>query len=85
MTEAGKKTWRRPTLPLDMDWRWGHFASDKGLMCCINTDAHSINHLQFFHAGVNTARKGWLKAKDILNTRTLKQVQKMLRDFTLNH
>lgn len=65
-------------LRLDMDWRWWHSASNKGLMCCINTDAHSIDNLQFFRAGVNAARKGWLKKSDILNTRTLDQVQKFL-------
>jgi len=66
-------------MRLDMDWRWWHSASDKGLMCCINTDAHSIEHLQFFRAGVNAARKGWLKEENILNTRPLNQVQKTLK------
>ncbi len=66
-------------MRLDMDWRWWHLASDKGLMCCINTDAHSANSLQFFRAGVNVARKGWLEKEDILNTRTLNQVQKILK------
>lgn len=66
-------------MRLDMDWRWWHFASDKGLMCCINTDAHSVDTLKFVDAGVNAARKGWLKKEDILNTRPLKQVQNMLK------
>ena len=65
-------------MRLDMDWRWWHYAANKGLMCCINTDAHSIDHLQFFRAGVNAARKGWLEKKDILNTRSLAQVRKIL-------
>jgi DNA polymerase (family 10) len=65
-------------MRLDMDWRWWHYASDKGLLCCINTDAHSVDTLQFFRAGVNAARKGWLKKSDILNTRALAQVQKFL-------
>ena len=64
---------------LDMDWRFWHAASDKGLMCCINTDAHSIDHLAFFRAGVNVARKGWLEKKHILNTRSLKEVQQLLK------
>ncbi len=65
-------------MRLDMDWRWWHYASEKGLLCCINTDAHNIGTLQFFRAGVNAARKGWLKKSDIFNTRTLAQVQKFL-------
>lgn len=66
-------------MRLDMDWRLWHAAKLKGLKCCINTDAHSVESLQFFRAGVNVARKGWLEKKDILNTYTLKQVQKALR------
>ncbi len=69
-------------MRLDMDWRFWHAASDKGLMCCINTDAHSIDTLQFFRAGVNAARKGWLKKEDILNTRPLRQVQKILKQIS---
>lgn len=68
-------------MRLDMDWRWWHYASDKGLMCCINTDAHNVDTLQFYRAGVNVARKGWLEKKHILNTRSLSQVQKMLKEM----
>ncbi len=64
---------------LDMDWRLWHAAAEKGLLCCINTDAHSAEHLDFFRAGVQIARKGWLEKKQIVNTRSLKQVQKMFK------
>jgi DNA polymerase (family X) len=64
---------------LDMDWRYWHGASEKGLMCCINTDAHHTDHLEYFRAGVNCARKGWLRKADVLNTRSLKEVKKILR------
>ncbi len=63
---------------LDMDWRLWHAASNKGLLCCINPDAHHTDHLQFYRCGVNIARKGWLEKSDILNTRPLKEVQKFL-------
>lgn len=66
-------------MRLDMDWRLWHAASQKGLFCSINTDAHSTDNLEFFRAGVNIARKGWLEKKHILNTRSLKQVQKFLQ------
>ncbi len=68
-------------MRLDMDWRLWHAASEKGLLCCINTDAHHTSHLQFYRAGVNIARKGWLEKEDILNTRPLKQVQKFLKEM----
>lgn len=63
---------------LDMDWRFWHAARDKGLLCCINTDAHATSSHEHFRAGVNVARKGWLEKKDVLNTRSLKEVQKYL-------
>ncbi len=66
---------------LDMDWRYWHAASSRGLMCCINTDAHSVETLQFYRAGVNAARKGWLEKRHILNTRPLKDVQKYLKEI----
>lgn len=65
-------------LRLDMDWRLWHRAKEKGLMCCINPDAHSIYDLQYYLAGVNIARKGWLTKEDILNTLPLQKVKKAL-------
>lgn len=65
-------------MRLDMDWRLWHAASEKGLMCCINPDAHHAMDLQFVRAGVNIARKGWLEKGMILNTRPLKEVMKRL-------
>jgi DNA polymerase (family 10) len=67
-------------MRLDMDWRFWHAASDRGLMCCINTDAHHVDHLEFVRAGINSARKGWLTKDHILNTWPLKQVQKFLKN-----
>ncbi|MFL2847403.1 MAG: DNA polymerase/3'-5' exonuclease PolX [Coraliomargaritaceae bacterium] len=54
---------------LDMDWRFWKQAVQRGLMCSINPDAHSINNLSYFEAGVNIARKGWIEAESLLNTR----------------
>ncbi len=42
----------------------------------INTDSHSIHHLDFMHFGVAQARRGWLEKTDVLNTLPLKQFQK---------
>lgn len=62
-------------MRLDMDWRYWHKASEKGLKCSINPDAHHIEDLQYYRAGVNIARKGWLRKESILNTFPLKKVQ----------
>jgi DNA polymerase (family 10) len=66
-------------MRLDMDWRFWHKAKEKGLKCSINPDAHSIGDLQYFRAGVNIARKGWLEKNDILNTLPLAKVQAYLK------
>ncbi|MCE5318049.1 MAG: DNA polymerase/3'-5' exonuclease PolX [Parachlamydia sp.] len=64
---------------LDMDWRLWHTAAEKGLMCSINPDAHSIHELKYVRAGINIARKGWLEKKSILNTLPLNEVAKRLK------
>jgi DNA polymerase (family 10) len=66
-------------MRLDMDWRYWHKAKEKGLKCSINPDAHTVDNLQFFRAGVNSARKGWLEKKDVINTLPLSKIQTLLK------
>jgi DNA polymerase (family 10) len=61
---------------LDMDWRLWRRAAERGLMCSINPDAHSREGLSYFEAGVNMARKGWLKKEQVLNSRDCAGVQR---------
>jgi len=49
-------------------------ARELGAKLVINTDAHSTEHLGFMRFGVGVARRGWCEAKDIVNTRPLKEV-----------
>ncbi len=70
--ELNANPWR-----LDLDWRWWHKARDLGVLCCINPDAHKTSHLRFLDFGVTLARKGWLRAQDVVNTRTLSQLRKL--------
>ncbi|MEJ6620310.1 MAG: DNA polymerase/3'-5' exonuclease PolX, partial [Opitutae bacterium] len=65
-------------MRLDMDWRYWRKAVEKGLLCAINPDAHAIHHFDFQLAGVHAARKGWLTAKNVLNTRSLAEVKEYL-------
>ena len=69
-------------MRLDMDWRYWRKAVEKGLLCAINPDAHAIQHFDFQLAGVNSARKGWLTAKNVLNTRSLIEVKEYLGKTT---
>jgi DNA polymerase (family 10) len=71
--ELNANPWR-----LDLDWRWWHKARDLGILCCINPDAHKTSHLRFLDFGVTLARKGWLRAQDVVNTRTFSQLRKLL-------
>ena len=65
-------------MRLDMDWRHWRRAAEKGLLCCINPDAHALHHFDFQEAGVLAARKGWLTTKEVFNTRTLLEVKEYL-------
>lgn len=64
---------------LDMDWRYWKRARDQGVMTSINPDAHHMSHLQYLSLGVRLARKGWLQAQDVLNTRSLTDVRAWLQ------
>ena len=61
-----------------MDWRHWKRAAEKGLLCCINPDAHTLHHFDYQEAGVLTARKGWLTPKEVFNTRTLFEIKEYL-------
>ena len=54
---------------LDIDWRHVKKARDHGVQIAINTDAHSTGGLGNLPYGIGIARKGWLRAKDVLNAR----------------
>ena len=64
---------------LDMDWRLWRRAAAKGVLTSINPDAHDREHFAYVAAGIATARKGWLTANQVLNTKSLSSVQKYLR------
>lgn len=54
---------------LDLDWRWLRVTRDAGAMVEIGPDAHSVEGLDHMEIGLGIARKGWLRASDVLNTR----------------
>ena len=63
---------------LDMDWRWWKLATEKGVKCAINPDAHSTENLQFLWFGAKLARKGWLTRYDVVNCLPLGEIEKLL-------
>lgn len=56
---------------LDLDWRLLRQAHDGGVAIAIGADAHNIPGLRHVDYGVAMARKGWLTAADVLNTRSV--------------
>lgn len=54
-------------------------AKEAGCRFAISTDAHAKSQLQYLELGVAMARRGWLEAKDVLNTCSVKEIEKVLR------
>jgi DNA polymerase (family 10) len=54
---------------LDLDWRAARRARELGVTLSIGADAHSVAGMANVVVGLGVARKGWLEAKDVLNTR----------------
>jgi DNA polymerase (family 10) len=65
---------------LDPDWRHLRHTYGRGLMVSINPDAHSPAGLADVTYGVGVARKSWLTAEQILNSRGLADVQVWLQE-----
>ncbi len=55
---------------LDLDWRVLQRVRAGGVMVSIGADAHNLAGLGHVDHGVGIARKGWLGAGDVLNTRS---------------
>ena len=63
---------------LDLNGDACRLAGELGATLAISTDAHSVTDLDFMVYGVEQARRGWLEKADVLNTRSLNQVIKLL-------
>jgi DNA polymerase (family 10) len=59
---------------LDLDWRYCRQAKELGVTIEIGPDAHSERSLDNVHFGIGLARKAWLEAGEILNTRSADEV-----------
>lgn len=59
---------------LDLDWRYCRLAKELGVTIEIGPDAHSTAGLDNVHFGIGMARKAWLEAGEILNTRSADDV-----------
>ncbi len=59
-------------MRLDLNDLHARRAKALGIPITISTDAHTIPQLDYMRFGVSVARRAWLTAEDVLNTRLLK-------------
>jgi DNA polymerase (family 10) len=64
---------------LDLDDTALLMARRYGVRVVINSDAHAVEELDFLEFGVYQARRGWLEADDVANTRPLPQFRRLLK------
>ena len=64
---------------LDLDWRWVQVARKRGATIEVGPDAHGPDGFGYLDFGIYIARKGWLEARDVLNTREADDVIRFAR------
>lgn len=64
---------------LDLLDTYCRMAKEEGVLVSVNSDAHSVHGFDNLRFGVGQARRGWLEEKDVLNTRTLGELRRLLR------
>lgn len=65
--------------PDRLDLRDSHAraAAEAGVRLVVNTDSHEVAALDYAELGVAQARRAWLTKEAVVNTRTLKQLEKL--------
>ncbi len=64
---------------LDLSDIHAKYAKEMGVKIAISTDAHSTSDFRNMRYGVWQARRGWLEKEDVLNTRSLEELKKLLK------
>lgn len=63
---------------LDLQDIYCQMARDEGVLVSVASDAHSVYEYAYLDYGVSQARRGWLSAAEVLNTRTLPALRRLL-------
>ncbi len=53
-------------------------AKEAGVKIAVSTDAHHLSDLDLMRFGIDQARRGWLERDDVLNTRNVQDLMKLL-------
>ncbi|MCJ8330562.1 MAG: DNA polymerase/3'-5' exonuclease PolX [Lentisphaeria bacterium] len=64
---------------MEMDWRLWREATEKGVLCSLNPDAHSLSNFNFVEDGIGFCRKGWLEAETIINCWPTEKLENFLK------
>jgi len=64
---------------LDLYDTYCQVAREEGVLVAVNSDAHSVDSFDHLGYGVGQARRGWLEMDDVVNTRPLAEVRKLLK------
>jgi len=64
---------------MDIDDIHCKIAKELRLKMAISSDAHSKSQMDYIKFGVYQARRGWLEATDVINTRTVSELKKLFR------
>jgi DNA polymerase (family 10) len=65
---------------LDVNDVYARRAVELGCRIAINSDAHGVGGMSIMDYGIATARRGWLTAADVINTRRLPDLWPLLKD-----
>jgi DNA polymerase (family 10) len=63
---------------LDLDDHACRLARDVGVLISIASDAHGVLEFGHLEWGIGQARRGWLEARHVLNTRSLEEIRRLL-------
>ena len=64
---------------LDLNEAHCRLAKQMGLKLAISTDSHSTASLDLIRFGIDQARRGWLEPDDVINTRSWRDLKKLLK------
>jgi DNA polymerase (family 10) len=63
---------------LDLNGDWARRAKALGARFTVSSDAHSVKDFDYMQFGIGSARRGWLTADDVLNTRPVEELRDLL-------
>jgi len=64
---------------LDLNDIHAHAAKSKGVKLAVSTDSHTTNSFDYIRFGIDQARRAWLTADDVINTRPLPELRRLLK------